>query len=87
MAILKKVKADMSTSFEISSIQEIPELKPYLSMTFTEIIMSWKAKQIHARMALIKWTLLKISLTFIRTNFPPLQSLERTPKTGQNIFE
>jgi hypothetical protein len=54
MAILRKVKAVMSTFVEISSIQEIPELKPYLSMTFTEIIISWKAKKMHARMALMK---------------------------------
>jgi hypothetical protein len=73
MAILKKVKAVMSTLLEISSIHEIPELKPYLRMTFAEIIISWKAKKMHARMALIKWILLKTSLIFIRPNFPPLK--------------
>jgi hypothetical protein len=76
MAILKKVKAVMRTFVEISSIQEIPELKPYLSMTFTEIIISWKAKKMHARMALIKWIALKTSLIFIRPNFPPLKIRE-----------
>jgi hypothetical protein len=79
MAILRKVKAVMRTFVEISSIQEIPELKPYLSMTFTEIIMSWKAKKMHARMALMKWILLKTSLIFIRPNFPPL-----TPRNPVN---
>jgi hypothetical protein len=59
----------MSTFVEISSIQEIPELKPYLRMTFTEIIISWKAKKMHARMALIKWIVLKIFLTFIKLSF------------------
>jgi len=69
MAMLKKVNADMRTFVEISSVQEIPELKPYLNMTFIEIIMSWKAKKMHARMALIKWILLKMSLTFIKWIF------------------
>jgi hypothetical protein len=69
MAILKKVKAVMSTLLEISSIHEIPEAKKYLMMTFVEIITNWNAKQIDARMALIKWILLKMSLTFIRPNF------------------
>jgi hypothetical protein len=65
MAILKKVNAVIRTFVEISSVQEMPELKPYLRMTLTEIIMSWKAKKMHARMALKKWILLKISVTFI----------------------
>jgi hypothetical protein len=65
MAILKKVKAVMRTLVEISSVQEIPELKKYLMMTLTEIIMSWKAKKMHARMALIKWIALKIFFTFM----------------------
>jgi hypothetical protein len=77
MAILRKVKAVMSTLLEISSIHEIPELKPYLRITFAEIIISWKAKKMHARMALIKWIPLKISLTFISSDSPSLQSLER----------
>ena len=38
MAMLKKVKAVKSTQLEISSIQEIPEAKKYLMMTFVEII-------------------------------------------------
>jgi hypothetical protein len=38
MAMLKKVKAVMSTQLEISSIQEIPEAKKYLMMTLVEII-------------------------------------------------
>ena len=65
MAMLKKVKAVMRTLVEISSVQEIPELKKYLMMTLTEIIISWKAKKMHARMALIKWIALKIFFTFM----------------------
>jgi len=38
--MLKKVKAVMSTQLEISSIQEIPEAKKYLKMTFVEMITS-----------------------------------------------
>jgi hypothetical protein len=38
MAILRKVKAVMSTLLEISSIQEIPEAKKYLIMTLTEMM-------------------------------------------------
>jgi hypothetical protein len=73
MAILKKVKAVMSTLLEISSIQEIPEAKKYLMMTFVEIMTRRNAKKRDARMALIKWIALKTSLIFIRPNFPPLQ--------------
>ena len=69
MAMLKKVKAVMRTLVEISSVQEIPELKKYLMMTLTEIIMSWKAKKMHARMALMKWMTLKIFSYLHRTGF------------------
>jgi cytochrome c oxidase subunit IV len=65
MAMLRKVKAVMRTLVEISSVQEIPELKTYLRMTLVEMMMSWKAKKIHARMALMKWMTLKTSLIFI----------------------
>jgi hypothetical protein len=37
MAMLRKVKAVMSTLLEISSIHEIPEAKKYLIVTFVEI--------------------------------------------------
>jgi hypothetical protein len=40
MAILRKVKAVMSTLLEISSIQEIPEAKKYLRITLVEIMTS-----------------------------------------------
>jgi hypothetical protein len=40
MAILRKVKAVMSTLLEISSIHEIPEEKKYLIMTLTEMMTS-----------------------------------------------
>jgi cytochrome c oxidase subunit IV len=72
--MLKKVKAVIRTSFEISSIQEMPELKPNLRMTLTEMMMSWNAKNADARMALMKWIRLKIPLTFIR---PPLLFLSK----------
>jgi len=35
IAMLRNVKAVISTSLEISSIQEMPELKKYLRMTLT----------------------------------------------------
>jgi hypothetical protein len=65
----------MSTLLEISSIQEIPEAKKYLMMTFVEMITTWKAKQAQARIALIKWMTLKIVLIFIKSGFPPSQGL------------
>jgi hypothetical protein len=68
MAILKKVKAVMSTLLEISSIHEIPEAKKYLMMTFVEMITTWKAKKMDARRALIKWMTLKIFIIFIGPN-------------------
>jgi hypothetical protein len=71
MAMLRKVKAVMSTLLEISSIHEIPEAKKYLMMTLVEMMTSWKARQKLARRALIKWTLLKTSLTFISPNLTP----------------
>jgi hypothetical protein len=67
MAMLRKVKAVMSTLLEISSIQEIPEAKKYLMMTFVEIMTRRNAKKRDARIALIKWIRFKISLTFIRS--------------------
>jgi hypothetical protein len=72
MAILRNVKAVMSTLLEISSIHEIPEAKKYLMMTFIEIMTNWNAKHIDANMALIKWTALKTSLIFMRPSFPLL---------------
>jgi hypothetical protein len=51
--MLKKVKAVMRTLDEISSVQEIPELKKYLRMTLAEIMINWKAKKMHARRALM----------------------------------
>jgi cytochrome c oxidase subunit IV len=75
MAILRKVKAVMRTLVEISSVQEIPELKTYLRMTLVEMMMSWKAKKMHARMALMKWMTLKISLIFIGLDFPPYEDV------------
>ncbi len=65
MAILRNVKAVISTLLEISSIQEIPEAKKYLIMTFVEMITTWNAKKRDARMALIKWITLKILIIFI----------------------
>jgi hypothetical protein len=65
MAMLKKVKAVMRTLVAISSVQEIPELKKYLRMTLTEIIISWRAKKMHARMALMKWSPSKIRFTLM----------------------
>jgi hypothetical protein len=65
MAMLKKVKAGMRTSLAISSIQEIPELKKYLMMTFTEMMMSWKPRKEHARTALTKWILFKRGVAFM----------------------
>jgi hypothetical protein len=59
MAMLKKVKAGMRTSLEISSIQEIPELKKYLMITLIEMMMSWNPRKVHAKMALMKWILFK----------------------------
>jgi hypothetical protein len=53
MARLRKVKAGMRTSLEISSIQEIPELKKYLETTFVEMMISWNPRNEHARMALM----------------------------------
>jgi hypothetical protein len=72
MAILRKVKAVMSTLLEISSIQEIPEAKKYLMMTFVEIMTRRNVKKRDARMALIKWIALKKSLVFMRPSFPLL---------------
>jgi hypothetical protein len=69
MAILRKVKAVMSTLLEISSIHEIPEAKRYLMMTLVEIITSWNAKKMDARIALVKWMRLKIILVFIMPGF------------------
>jgi hypothetical protein len=40
MAMLRKVKAVISTLLEISSIQEIPEAKKNLMMTLVEIMTS-----------------------------------------------
>ena len=54
----------MSTLLEISSIQEIPEAKKYLIITFVEMITTWKAKKMHARKALVKWMTLRIVLIF-----------------------
>jgi hypothetical protein len=71
MAMLRNVNAVMSTLLEISSIHEIPEAKKYLIMTFVEMITTWKAKKMDARKALVKWTLLRISLTFIRPKVTP----------------
>jgi hypothetical protein len=65
MAILRKVKAVIRTLLEISSIQEIPEAKKYLMITFVEIMTSWEARKTDARMALTKWTRFRISLIFI----------------------
>jgi len=45
----QKVKAGIRTSLEISSIQEIPELKKYLMMTLIEMMMSWNPRKVHAR--------------------------------------
>jgi hypothetical protein len=71
MAMLKKVNAVISTLLEISSVHEIPEAKKYLKITLVEMMPNWNAKKTDARMALIKWTLLKTSLTFIRLkSFP-----------------
>jgi hypothetical protein len=75
MAILRNVKAVMSTLLEISSIHEIPEAKKYLIMTLVEMITTWKAKKMDARMALIKWMTLKIFIIFIRPEFSPSQGL------------
>src|SRR4030042_3990177 len=77
MAILRKVKAVMSTLLDISSIQEIPEAKKYLMMTFVEIMTRRNVKKRDARMALIKWIALKKSLVFIRPNIPPLKPCNR----------
>ena len=63
MAMLKKVKAGIRTSLEISSIQEIPELKKYLMMTLIEMMMSWNPRKVHAKMALMKWILFKKRFT------------------------
>jgi len=63
--MLKKVKAVISTLLEISSIQEIPDAKKYLMMTFVEITTSWAARKMDARTALTKWIRLRISLNFI----------------------
>jgi hypothetical protein len=65
MAILRKVKAVMSTLLDISSIQEIPEAKKYLMMTFVEIMTRRNVKKRDARMALIKWIALKKPLIFM----------------------
>jgi hypothetical protein len=65
MAILRKVKAVMSTLLDISSIQEIPEAKKYLMMTFVEIMTRRNVKKRDARMALIKWIALKKPLVFM----------------------
>jgi hypothetical protein len=54
MAMLKKVKAGMRTSFEISSIQDMPELKKYLMMTLAEMMTSWKPRKAHASTALAR---------------------------------
>jgi hypothetical protein len=54
MAILRNVKAVMSTLLEISSIHEIPDAKKYLKMTLVEMMTSWNAKKMDARRALIK---------------------------------
>jgi hypothetical protein len=69
MAMLRKVKAVMSTLLEISSIQEMPDAKKYLIMTLTEMIISWNARKMQARMALMKWRTLKILLIFTRSEF------------------
>jgi hypothetical protein len=74
MAILKKVKALMRTSFEISSIHEIPELKKYLMMTLTEMMTSRNAKKTHARKALAEWMALKTFLIFMSSGFPPCRN-------------
>lgn len=65
--------------FEISSVQEIPEAKKYLMMTFVEIMNSWKAKKMHARVALKKWTTLKTFLIFIRPHFKNVYFVKRFP--------
>jgi hypothetical protein len=72
MAILRKVKAVMSTLLDISSIQEIPEAKKYLMMTFVEIMTRRNVKKRDARMALMKWIALKKPLIFMQRNLPPL---------------
>ena len=63
--MLRKVKAVISTLLEISSIQEIPEAKKYLMITFVEIMTSWAARKTDARMALTKWIRLRTSLILI----------------------
>ena len=75
IAMLRKVKAVMSTLLEISSIHEIPEAKKYLMMTFVEIMTRRNAKKRDARMALIKWMTLKMVLIFIIPGFSPSQGL------------
>jgi hypothetical protein len=75
MAMLRKVKAVMSTLLEISSIHEIPEAKKYLRITLVEIMTSWNAKKMDARMALIMWMTLKIVLIFIKSGLSPSQGL------------
>ncbi len=87
MAMLRKVKAVISTLLEISSIQEIPEAKKYLMITFVEMMTSWAARKTEARMALTKWIRFRTSLILMRrVSFPGMAVALRRENPAEFSF-